>query len=64
MIRDREDLPSSDGERELPVSPRGLCTLKGTLDISVPLPLRFVNQRGPDCSPYDPCGSSQVTSEE
>lgn len=57
MIRDREDLPSSDGKHELPASPRGLCTLKGTLDISVPLPYRFVNQRGPDRSPHHPCGS-------
>lgn len=64
MIRDREDLPSSDAKRELLASPRGLCTLKGTLDISVPLALRFVNQRGLDCSPHDPCGSLQVKSEE
>jgi len=64
VIRDCEDFPSSDGKRELPASPRGLCTLKSALDISVPLPLRFVNQREPDCSLHDPCGSSQVKSEE
>lgn len=67
MIRDRENLPFSDANASFSASPRGPCTLKSTLDISVPLPFRFlsfVNQRGPDCSPHDCSPMRIVVSEE